>query len=63
MAPPSLLVILGSIYGIWLGSNAVRKNYLTEQTLYRIITIFLFITSIYFYFTHWNHTSEPDILE
>ena len=22
---PSLLVILGSIYGIWLGSNAVRK--------------------------------------
>lgn len=60
---PSLLVILGSIYGIWLGSNAVKKKYLTEQTLYRIITIFLFITSVYFYFTHWNHTSEPDILE
>lgn len=51
---PSVLVIVGSIFGIWLGSHLVVNNYLKEAHIYRIITIFLFISSIYFYYKHWD---------
>lgn len=50
----SMLVVVGSIFGIWLGSYLVTKKYLTNKMLYRIITIFLLISSIYFYMFHWD---------
>ena len=49
---PTVLVILGSIFGIWLGSHMVKIGFLNEDILYQIITVFLFISSIYFYFNH-----------
>ena len=51
---PTIFVIIGSIFGIWLGSYLVKNNILTEKIMYRIITIFLFITTIYFYLKHWE---------
>ena len=53
---PTIIVILGSIFGIWLGSYLVNNKYLTNQTLYRIITVFLFMSSICFYFNYWHKT-------
>jgi hypothetical protein len=51
---PSILVILGSILGIWFGSYLVKNNFIKERILYRAITIFLLVSSIYFYYEHWN---------
>ena len=46
--------LLGSIFGIWLGSYLVKNNFINEKILYRTITVFLLISSIYFYYEHWN---------
>jgi uncharacterized membrane protein YfcA len=51
---PSLLVIIGSIVGIWIGSYLVKKKYLNEKMLYKILTIFCFMYGFYFYFGYWN---------
>lgn len=51
---PSFVVIASSVFGIWLGSYLVSKNIIKEYLLYRIITIFLFVSSIYFYIYHWD---------
>jgi len=50
---PSIAVILGSAIGIYIGSFLVTKQIITEQTIYRIITIFLALSSAYFYIHHW----------
>lgn len=49
---PTVLVIIGSIFGIWFGSHMVKNGFLNENILYQIITAFLFLSSIYFYFNH-----------
>jgi len=51
---PTIFVVIGSIIGIWIGSIITTKKYISENTLYKIITVFLFISSIYFYVKHWN---------
>ena len=51
---PTILVIIGSIFGIWIGSYLVKNEILTEKMMYRLITIFLFVTTIYFYIKHWD---------
>lgn len=52
---PSFLVVVGSTIGIWIGSHCVTDGYLSNRTLYRIITVFLFVSAIYFSVYHWNH--------
>lgn len=49
---PTLFVTGSSIIGIWIGSYLVKHNYIGEKTLYRVITIFLFLSSIYFFIKH-----------
>ena len=49
---PTIFVIIGSIFGIWFGSHMVKFGLLDENMLYQIITVFLFVTSIYFYICH-----------
>ena len=49
---PTLLVILGSIFGIWFGSHMVKIGLLDEDLLCQTITVFLFVSSIYFYIYH-----------
>ena len=51
---PTILVIIGSLFGIWFGSHMVAKEYISEKMQYRMMTVFLFISSIYFYIKHWN---------
>ena len=50
---PTIIVIIGSLFGIWLGSHLVIYGYVTERMIYRILTVFLFVSSIYFYKEHW----------
>jgi len=49
----TIIVIVGSLFGIWLGSYLVMYNYIDERMLYRSLTIFLFLSSIYFFKNHW----------
>ena len=51
---PTILLIIGSVFGIWLGSYLVKHEILTERLMYRLITVFLFVTTIYFYIRHWD---------
>jgi uncharacterized membrane protein YfcA len=44
----SFIVIFASFVGIYIGSFIVTNNYIMELTLYKILTIFLIINSIYF---------------
>lgn len=44
----SFIVIFASFIGIYIGSFIVTNNYISELTLYKILTIFLIINSIYF---------------
>jgi uncharacterized membrane protein YfcA len=47
------LVILGSLFGIWFGSHLVANDYIDERLIYRILTIFLFSSSVYFFRNNW----------
>ena len=60
---PTILVVIGSIIGIWIGSSITSKKYVSDNTLYRIIPVFLFVSAIYFYIKHWNSGLKYDILE
>ena len=51
----ALLIMLGSFFGVYIGANASIKNYISNKLLYRILTIVLFISSIYLYYNYWNH--------
>lgn len=51
----SILIILGSLGGVYIGANASIKNYISNRTLYRILTIVLLISSIYLYYNYWNY--------
>jgi len=44
----SFIVIVASFIGIYIGSFTVSNNYISELILYKILTIFLIINSIYF---------------
>ena len=51
----SILIMMGSFVGVYIGSNASIKNYISNKSLYRILTIVLFISSIYLYSNYWDH--------
>lgn len=51
----ALLIMVGSFFGVYFGTNASIKNYISNKSLYRILTIVLFISSIYLYYNYWNH--------
>ena len=51
----SILIILGSFVGVYIGTNASIKNYVSNRTLYRILTIVLLISTIYLYYNYWNY--------
>ena len=43
------LVTLFSFFGIWVGSYLVKENYINDLFIYKLITFFLFFTTIIFY--------------
>ena len=48
------IVLFGSFIGTTLGSYLVTSDYLSQQLTYRILTVLLFISSLYIGFNHWN---------
>ena len=44
----SFFIILGSMFGIFIGSYIIINNYISEIILYKIFTIVLIVISIYF---------------
>ena len=48
----SILVVLGSLFGIMLGSYFVSNNYITEKMTYKILTVILIITTVVFVREH-----------
>jgi uncharacterized membrane protein YfcA len=44
----SFIIIFASFIGIYIGSYLVTNNYINDLMLYKILTIFLIINSIYF---------------
>ena len=49
----SLRIIFTSIIGIFFGSKIVTDNIISELFMYKILTIFLLFSSIYFYIKFW----------
>tara|TARA_B110000305_G_C19190192_1_gene516210 strand:- start:287 stop:685 length:399 start_codon:yes stop_codon:yes gene_type:complete len=60
---PTLFVILGSFFGIWIGSTLTSGKYLSELFLYRFLAIFLLLSSFYFFIKHWNPVKKINIIE
>ena len=50
----SFVVIAASIFGIWLGSYLVTRKIIPEYIIYRFLTIFFLICTIYLYMYHWD---------
>lgn len=48
----SILVVLGSLFGIMLGSYFVSNNYITEKMTYKILTVILIVTTVVFVKEH-----------
>ena len=48
----TVLIILGSSIGIYLGALIHLNHYLSERTLYFILSIILFVASIYLFIKH-----------
>ena len=44
----SFIVVLGSFFGIALGSYLVTYNYVSEENTYKFLTLMLIITSVIF---------------
>ncbi len=62
----TLIVLIGSFVGTTLGAYLVTKNYISHQFTYRILTVLLFLSSLYIGFNHWNmqykgHSIETNI--
>lgn len=60
---PTFFVILGSFFGIWLGSILTANKYLSDLFLYRFLAIFLLLSSFYFFIKHWNPVKKINIIE
>tara|TARA_A100001015_G_C14864239_1_gene661608 strand:+ start:695 stop:1075 length:381 start_codon:yes stop_codon:yes gene_type:complete len=44
----SLIILIASFIGIYIGSYIVSNNYISELTIFKILTIILIIISVYF---------------
>lgn len=52
----ALLVVFGSILGVYLGSYLTTNKILKEKLLYKILCIFLLLSTCYFFYNYWNKT-------
>tara|TARA_B110001450_G_C17576787_1_gene463180 strand:- start:716 stop:1081 length:366 start_codon:yes stop_codon:yes gene_type:complete len=49
----SIRVISASVIGIYIGSYIIVKNIISQNLIYKILTIILLASSFYFYFNFW----------
>jgi uncharacterized membrane protein YfcA len=50
----SLLILIGSLFGVYLGTTLTLKNYISKRFLYRFLVITLFISAFYISYKYWN---------
>ena len=49
----TIMVIIGSTLGIYLGSILSTKNYISDKNIYLILSIILVLTGIYIFFKYY----------
>lgn len=59
----TIIVLLGSFIGTTLGAYLVTTEYISQQLTYRILTVLLFIASLYIGGNHWNISYKDTSLE
>lgn len=57
----TILIILGSSLGIYLGALIHLNHYISEKNLYLILSIILFIASIYLFIKHFIYHSHINV--
>ena len=50
----SLLILIGSFIGVYLGSYLTLKNYISKRFLYRFLVITLLVSAFYITYKYWN---------
>ena len=50
----SLLILIGSFFGVYLGTTLTLKNYISKRFLYRFLVITLLISAFYISYKYWN---------
>ena len=50
----SLLILIGSFFGVYLGTTLTLKNYISKRFLYRFLVITLLISALYISYKYWN---------
>lgn len=59
---PTMMVLLGSLVGITIGSLVHYYNYLTDKSSYVILSLLLFMTGFHvFYRNVWNTPLEKEV--
>jgi len=56
----TLIVLIGSFVGTTLGAYLVTTDYISHQLTYRILTVLLFLSSLYIGCNHWNIPDYKD---
>jgi len=56
----TLIVLIGSFVGTTLGAYLVTTDYISHQLTYRILTVLLFLSSLYIGCNHWNIPDSKD---
>ena len=50
----SLIILIGSFFGVYLGTTLTLKNYISKRFLYRFLVITLLISALYISYKYWN---------
>jgi uncharacterized membrane protein YfcA len=50
----SLLILIGSFFGVYLGTTLTLKNYISKRFLYRFLVITLLFSAFYISYKYWN---------
>tara|TARA_E500000178_G_C16814622_1_gene658555 strand:- start:112 stop:507 length:396 start_codon:yes stop_codon:yes gene_type:complete len=51
----SLLILIGSLFGVYAGAYLVVNKYLSRRFLYRLLIITLFISTLFISYEYWNY--------
>ena len=55
----TIMIIIGSTLGIYLGSILSTRNYISEQNIYLLLSIILIITGFYIFFKYYIYQIYP----
>lgn len=52
----TILILCGSIIGTTIGAYINTKHLISNQTMYRTLSLFLFVSSVFIGYKYWNIT-------